>query len=226
MKQFFKRLLGPGLIQSLRLRWLELRAARVSAIQTDGLPVLLQLGAGGNRPSGFINMDLSPAEGVVRANFAKRIPVADDSVDGAFTEHVLEHLEYETQARTFLAECRRVMKKGAVIRIIVPNAGAYLEAYAAGGWDRLSTMRPLDDRHTDCWLGTRYATRMELVNAVFRQHGEHRYAYDAETLLALLADAGFVQCAQCAFGEGKDARLLIDMPERRSESLYVEGVNP
>lgn len=63
------------------------------------------------------------------------------------------------------------------------------------------------------------------INRVFRNFG-HQYAYDFETLQALLTEAGFINIIRCKFLEGLDARLLIDSEERAIESLYLEAITP
>ena len=65
---------------------------------------------------------------------------------------------------------------------------------------------------------------MEFINEVFRQGSEHKYAYDAETLMMRLRDAGFVQVVQQSFGVSASSASPIDTVERRGESLYVEAI--
>ena len=64
---------------------------------------------------------------------------------------------------------------------------------------------------------------MEFINAVFRQNGEHKYAYDAETLVYLLRRVGFATVNQSSFGKSSDLHMAPDTPERQSDSLYVEA---
>jgi hypothetical protein len=68
-----------------------------------------------------------------------------------------------------------------------------------------------------------YSTKMELINAIFRQDGEHKYAYDAETLMQLLRSVGFSRVTQMRFGVSSDPAMPPDTPELQSESLYVEA---
>jgi len=77
---------------------------------------------------------------------------------------------------------------------------------------------------TDAHFGSKYNTRMELVNVVFRQYFEHKFAWDYETMEFVLRKSGFSGTYLRAFGESMMDGLAIDMPERASESLYVEGV--
>lgn len=226
LKQTVKRLIGLELVDALRLRWRQWHAALSSGRAQLEPPFYLQVGSGGRIMAGFVNMDLMPSPGAIRADIGRRIPVSDRSVKGLFAEHVFEHLDYEVEVTRFLAECRRVMLPGGRIRIVVPDAGAYIAAYASGHWEEYTRMRPLLEGHRDFWLGAVYRTRMELINAVFRQGKEHKYAYDAETLILVLQTAGFIKVERQHFGQGGDPALLIDTPERASESLYVEAVNP
>jgi hypothetical protein len=76
----------------------------------------------------------------------------------------------------------------------------------------------------DYYFGNRYDAKMEAVNVVFRQGVEHKYAYDAETLLNLLRRCGFARVEHQAFGRSLMQEICLDQPMRASESLYVEAV--
>lgn len=140
---------------------------------------------------------------------------------------MFEHLERPRSTVPFLAECLRCLEPGGVLRLVVPDAGMYLNAYAANDWDTLARIRPLErreDGYYDPWLQEIYRTPLELVNAVFRQRSEHKYAYDAETLIMDLNAAGFSTATQQKFGQSQVAEAAIDSAIRGPESLYVEGV--
>jgi predicted SAM-dependent methyltransferase len=170
-----------------------------------------------------VNLDLYPAPGVTCLHDARRgLPFEDDSVRAIFTEHVLEHLDYTEEVPSFLSHCLRVLEPGGLLRIVVPDAERYLRAYVQGTWEPLFALRPLADQR-DHWLGGRYHTRMEVINAVFRQGIEHHFAYDAETLCFALEHAGFHGARQCAFGESQAPDACLDNAGRASESLYVEA---
>ena len=76
----------------------------------------------------------------------------------------------------------------------------------------------------DRWFKHQYHTPMELLNAVFRQGPEHHFAYDAETLEFVLRHAGFENVTQRSFGVSADPVICLDIPERATESLYMEAV--
>lgn len=116
-------------------------------------------------------------------------------------------------------------RKG-VLRLVVPDVGASLRAYS-GPWELLAEMRPLA-RMADGWrdnrLGWTYQTRMQFMNAIFRQRAEHKYAYDAETLVLVMQEAGFMNVVVQQFRISIDPNMAPDSNDRRTESLYVEAV--
>src|SRR5262249_52597336 len=144
---------------------------------------------------------------------------------GIFSEHFVEHLDYTEDIPFFLSECHRVLEDGGVLRIVVPDAERYLRAYCAHGWAELREVRTLSgpdlkDPHT----GGSDHTKMELINEVFRQADQHRFAYDTETLCLLLERHRFRHVGRTAFGCSTLPELCIDSPERADESLYVEAI--
>ena len=184
----------------------------------------LNIGCGGNGVSGWLNLDLFPAPGVNCLWDARRsLPFRSRSCEGIFCEHFLEHLEYTLEVPTFLRECKRVLKAGGVIRILVPDGEAYLHAYCHGGWDGLRKLRQLDSNKRDPWFGHQYESRMELINMVFRQGVEHAFAYDFETLNHVLTQVGFTNVRKCSPRDSFNSKMNLDYPKRFSESLIVEA---
>ena len=152
------------------------------------------------------------------------MPFDDGAVETIFSEHFFEHIDPAAAAR-FLSECHRCLQPGGVVRIVVPDAEKYLRLYS-GDWSGYVPIRPLieeNGKYRDYWLRELYTTKMELINAVFRQWTEHKFAYDAETLMLRMRDAGFGQVIHQSYGVSY-ANVLLDSAERASESLYVEGV--
>jgi len=185
--------------------------------------LLVNFGAGSSGKLGWVNVDGFQQPGITcLLDGRASMPFQDSSVRGFYSEHFFEHLRYPEDAGHFLKECHRVLQPGAVVRLIVPDGEAYLRAYCETGWDRLAATRPLDSLHNDPY-GHGYQTKMELVNEVFRQGGEHQFAYDYETLEMLIKEAGFTEVQRSNFGESLNPDLILDLPSRASESLYVEA---
>lgn len=181
--------------------------------------LLVNVGCGDKGKDGWVNVDSSKAPGVDCVyDCRRRIPLASGSARAIFTEHLFEHLDYEEEAPKFLAECGRVLQPGGVLRIVVPDGKKYLMAYADGGWEALRAFSPLVSKGDGG-----FRTQMEVVNAHFRQAGQHRYSYDYQTLHDLLGRCGFEEIEEQAFGVSSLDKLAIDAVERESESLYVEA---
>lgn len=83
--------------------------------------VLVNLGCGVRYHRSWKNLDLhSRTPDVTACNFLKGIPFDDASVDAVYCAAVLEHIA-KCDAERFLAECHRVLKRGGILRISVPD---------------------------------------------------------------------------------------------------------
>ena len=185
----------------------------------------LNIGCGANTAVGWINIDLDGPPGIFRWDCRRGMPFDDNSVEVIFAEHVFEHFDPESGLH-FLIECHRCLQPGGIIRIIVPDAGKYLELYR-GDWSGFLPVRPLVEEngtYRDHWLGRVYRTKMEFINEVFRQGTEHKYAYDADTLMMKLGDAGFQRVIQQQYGVTAANGAPLDTQSRSGESLYIEGI--
>jgi predicted SAM-dependent methyltransferase len=185
----------------------------------------INVGCGMNAAPGWVNIDLEGAAGVFIWDCRRSMPFDDGSVESIFAEHVFEHLDADG-ATKFLRECKRCLQEGGLLRLVVPDAGRYLHLYS-GDWAGFLPVRPLFEEggyYRDRWLNRIYKTKMEFVNEVFRQGTQHKYAYDAETLILRLKEAGFSKVIEKSYRMtcGHDAPL--DTAERASESLYVEAI--
>jgi predicted SAM-dependent methyltransferase len=188
---------------------------------------LLNIGCGACGKPGWINLDFYNLPGVnCIYDCRKGLPFSDSSARFIFTEHFFEHIDYTEEVPLFLSECWRVLEPGGRIRIVVPDGEEYLRAYCADGWEEMTRVRPLHPDHSDVHFGSKFATKMEVVNAVFRQYFEHKFAYDFDTLKFVLSRYGFRDVQKMSFGRSINPELCIDNPERAAGSLYVEALKP
>ncbi len=218
LKQELKRELR---IAASRLRYDRGTRARLSKMR--GCRV--NIGCGRRPAGGWINVDLFQSKEVYFWDCRHGLPFQDNSVAAIYSEHAFEHLEVAPEAMPFLRECLRCLMPGGVLRLVVPDAGAYIRSYGKD-WETFARMRPLkrvDGGWQDGWLGTIYSTQMQFINAVFRQGNQHKYAYDAETLIAMIIEAGFTNAQQKQYGDSCDPLMVSDRFDRSSESLYVEA---
>ena len=183
----------------------------------------LDLGCGRNCHKNLINLDYLWHPSVdVCWDIQKGIPFSDGSLKGIFSEHCFEHFPLEA-AFFLMRECRRVLVPGGILRIVVPDAGMYLDRYHERSKGTGKDKFPFEEKES--FQGV--YTPMLSVNRIFYQDREqafgHRTMYDHELLRGLLLEAGFTRIEKRSFREGANPVLLVDAENRRSESLYVEA---
>ena len=61
-------------------------------------------------------------------DFRYKLPFEDNSFEGAFSEHTLEHLYFD-ESEFLLREICRVLKKTSIFRCAVPGLKIYIENY-------------------------------------------------------------------------------------------------
>src|SRR5438105_15728001 len=66
------------------------------------------------------------------ANAVRRIPCAAGTAAAVYSSHMIEHLD-RAEARAFLAEVKRVLRPGGVIRVAAPDLGRLVSDYLASG---------------------------------------------------------------------------------------------
>jgi predicted SAM-dependent methyltransferase len=191
--------------------WAAHQLAVRRAQSISGRRLRLHIGCGADVRSGWLNIDLEPAADL-RLDLRRPLPFADDSVSLIFGEHVFEHFELP-DARSLLREAYRVLTPGGKLSLSVPDAEQLIREYATGDGPLLRQARGDHGWHVAA------ATPLDQLNQLFRQGGQHRYAWDALTFLHYLREAGFD-----AHERQFDPQL--DSEGRRDESLYVEGLKP
>ncbi|MBI3316619.1 MAG: methyltransferase domain-containing protein [Candidatus Omnitrophica bacterium] len=180
----------------------------------------VNIGCGPFGETGWINLDIIKAPNLwKRFDVRKSLPLRENSALRIRCEHFLEHLDFHDEVPHFLRHCLRCLKKGGILRIVVPDIPKYLAAYQSGNkneWKRLGW----DLDH----MPEGFETQMDILNHVFRQNGEHRYAYDYRTLARLLQKVGFSEVRQMRFGLSSDEALQGDLENHKNYSLYLEAV--
>ena len=161
--------------------------------------------------------DFCRTHGIRYADAVARIPHPDATVDVVYSSHMIEHLD-RREVRRFLAECRRVLKPGGVLRIVVPDLRVTVNDYVAKGnadifLDHLQLA--LDKPH-----GLKSHVRHLLVG-----DRNHHWLYDGRSMSRLLSENGF---EEVEILEPGITRIIepgdLDLTERVGESAFLEGV--
>ena len=99
--------------------------------------VLVNIGCGPFGKDGWVNLDLFPASGVtLRVDARWGLPLGRRRGARHPCRALLRASRDRRRERPrFLADCRRCLQPGGILRIVVPDMSKYIEAYLAPGWD-------------------------------------------------------------------------------------------
>jgi SAM-dependent methyltransferase len=207
----------------------------------------LNLGCGTTAPAGWVNIDRSPGllvarypavrslakrihalrqpqasvewpTNVVRHDITKSLPFESGSVDFVYSSHALEHLAREDAVK-LIAECRRVLKPGGVLRLALPDLRALVDRYLQDP-DPKAADRFIEGSGLGFLRQPRGVDRvLELVSGA-----RHKWMYDASSLRSLCQEQGFQPVVSCTFRQG----LVPDLAEveHREDSLFLEATVP
>lgn len=195
----------------------------------------LQYGCGLSAPTEWENFDASPTlriqktpvlsiilksklnvifpNNVLYGDIIKGLPVQDNSYDGVYCSHTLEHLSLE-DFRIALKNTYKVMKDGAIFRCVVPD----LE------WAARKYIKELDN-------GDRKAS-LEFINSTllgikkrpkgirggissFLGNSHHLWMWDTKSLALELENVGFKKIRKCQFNDCEDKMFQLVEDEGR-----------
>lgn len=157
----------------------------------------------------------------------KKLPFDDESVDFIYSSHLIEHLR-KNEAEKVLRECFRVLKRGGLIRLVIPD----LELMARNYIKEVENIRNNKEKKEYFpseifldMLGMGERTKTPLILKIFSSGSIHRWMYDQFSLTALLESCGFIDIQKRNFKEGKcpDIDFLDNRPEH---SIYLEARKP
>lgn len=200
----------------------------------------LHLGCGRHVLEGWFNCDVRPrCKGVVQLGAAKRFPFEDRQFDFVYSEHMIEHLSFDSGA-SMLAECHRVLRPGGRLRVSTPDLAFVVALYASNrsvlqerylhwavGRESKSRLRPPPETN-----GFAPPAEVFVINNFMRDWG-HQFIYDGPTLRYAFLRAGFEEITQCQIGESSaDALKGLEHETRlpdgflQLETLTMEGSTP
>ena len=173
------------------------------AAYAERSPQCLHIGAEIFAIPGWFNTDLDPrGKGIYYLDATLPFPFPSGSFDFVFSEHMIEHIPFGDGLK-MLAECRRILKPGGVIRTATPNLRniVSLLSKSNGNQDYLD------------WAVEQfklpkapYPKAPGVVNHFFRAWG-HQFIYDPEMLQTALQQAGFEKIIHCDIGASRHAPL-------------------
>lgn len=215
-------------------------------------PVLRWIAKRALSPQRLENLDKVGASVLVH-DLRKGIPYSDNFVDAIYHSHLFEHIDRDLEnsaedpAILFTRECYRVLKKGGVLRIVVPDMEIRCREYVklADACETDPSLWPAVDGHIHALMGQSAMRRLPgtsserplvrwLELAVLgdaRKRGHtHQFEYDRFNLANLLKGCGFERVEQCDFQTSAIPdweATRLDVSEAGGEykplSLYMEA---
>lgn len=124
---------------------------------------------------------------IIHHDLTYGLPFYDNSVPSIFNSHFLEHLNY-VNAERFLRECYRVLKPGGAIRICVPSLD-----------EEVSEMKQAIQSYEDGNVEIIQPFVTNLGSEYRPPYTFHKYMYNFQELLKILAKANFVNIVESSF---------------------------
>ena len=197
----------------------------------------VQFGCGLSNPEGWYNFDSSPTlkfqrmlffgmlfkritqpsfpDNIVFGDVIKGLPLKDGSVDLLYSSHVLEHLSYDDFIIA-LKNSFKVLKKGGVFRIVMPDLKQLVDAYL----ENKQQNNPLASVNfiNNTLMGVKSRDK-SIKSLVFRAFGNtnHLWLWDYESTEKMLKEVGFESVRKCAFNDSS----VQDFKEVESEDRFV-----
>lgn len=193
----------------------------------------VHIGCGYTAPVEWLNFDASPRVFLERlpligrliGNVANRFPanvkygdivtgldIPAGSVDAIYASHVFEHLPRVDCVRA-LINCRRLLKSGGTLRLIVPDLRARADIYVA------SSVNDPEAAHRfiqSLGMGLNERPTSHL-NRLTQRLGNsmHLWMWDEPSMRVALEQAGFAIIRRCEFGDSEDFLFrLVETPSR------------
>ncbi|MBI4656980.1 MAG: methyltransferase domain-containing protein [Elusimicrobia bacterium] len=132
----------------------------------------LNIGCGGNRLRGYVNIDSNPGLRPDRIMQAYDLDFKSGSVEEITANHLIEHLGF-FKTKYFLSECFRVLKTGGILKIETPRIEKTFKIF----------LKAKNARVREKALGWVYGAETDGMG--------HKYCFPVELMEKLTAEAGF-----------------------------------
>lgn len=203
----------------------------------------VQYGCGHSAPKDWINFDVSPTlriqnlpligslvkkklnttfpSNVLYGNIIKGLPVDENTCDGLYCSHTLEHLSLN-DFRIALQNSYKILKKGGIFRCVVPDlefiARAYLSNLEKG--NHLASIGFVKD--TILGIESRPRGLKGLISSYYG-NSHHLWMWDHYSLAEELKKTGFINIRSCSFNDSYDQMFKnVENKSRFINSVAIE----
>jgi SAM-dependent methyltransferase len=169
-------------------------------------------------------MHVTFPEDVLQGDILKGLPgVRENSCDGVYCSHVLEHLSYE-DCQLAVSNTFRIMKPGGYFRCVVPDLETAAREYVQDltNHDTEANTKFLEKT----MLGKKQRQRgiKNLLSTSLGNH-EHLYMWDNLSLTNILQEAGFKKVRTCRYNDCPDQMFrLVEESSRFDNAVALEAI--
>ncbi|HNZ27375.1 MAG TPA: methyltransferase domain-containing protein [Spirochaetota bacterium] len=200
-------------------------------------------GCGLTAPKEWINFDSSPTLRIQRipvlgfllkkrlnaifpknvkyGDIVKGLPLDNDSCDGIFCSHVLEHLSYE-DFLTALKNTYKILKPGGIFRLVMPDLSVLINSYIDNKKNRASDSSVKFIKS----LGMGLEKRDRGIKSIFVSalgNAKHLWLWDKESAICQLEKTGFTNIRVCEYNDSEDDMFkLVEEKKRFENSIALE----
>lgn len=201
----------------------------------------VQYGCGLSAPEEWTNFDASPTlriqktpllgfllsknlnahfpKNVKYGDIVKGLPIPDNSCDGIYCSHVLEHLSYE-DFTIALKNTYKILRPGGIFRLVMPDFGYMVDSYLAnrGKGDREASITFM--KKSGLALKTRPRGVKALLQSAFGNSG-HRWLWDTNATIVELEKVGFRDIRKFEFNNSEDQMFTLVEDEGRFQGALA-----
>ncbi|GAB2680467.1 hypothetical protein GCM10027036_38580 [Flavihumibacter cheonanensis] len=207
------------------------------------MSLYVQYGCGLSAPEAWTNFDVSPTlriqkmpiigsllkgrlntefpPNVLYGDIIKGLPVLDNSCDGLYCSHTLEHLSLN-DFRIALKNSYKILKPGALFRLVVPDlevmARGYLQSLDQG--DTAASIRFIKNMI----FGLEERPRgLKAFISSYWGNANHLWLWDHTSMAEALKQTGFINIRRCSFNDSVDPMFkLVENESRFAGAVAIE----
>jgi hypothetical protein len=157
---------------------------------------------------------------VLYGNIVRGLSVAANSCSGVYCSHVLEHLALEDHRRALL-NTYRMMKKGALFRMVMPDLEQCIKNYISD--DNVAAYRAEEFMKQSGLGQTRRPRGIYSLMIEAFGNSRHRWMWDFNSMKQALQECGFKKVRRAYFGDSNGTMFkMVEQEERWNNSLGIE----
>lgn len=131
--------------------------------------------------------------------------IKDNTYDGVYSEHFIEHLERHDGVNLF-KECLRILKPGGIIRTVWPSAEAIEWLRSDQDLSNHPFVAKYHSRYVvrDTFCPPKYRNlriQDQVAEGIIWQKGEHKHIWSTKEMINELSNIGYTNVIECEYGK-------------------------